>query len=66
MRCKDFAESTDERAIQGIEPTNDEVQKYMEISGENFYNARELLRNLAYGGTPPGGYTSWGDYWKGY
>ena len=38
--------------------------------GNNDYFEREQLRNLKYGGSidskPPNGFSSWGDYWKGY
>jgi hypothetical protein len=37
-----------------------------EHRGETYYTAREKLRELAYGGKPPDGYASWGDYWKSY
>lgn len=29
--------------------------------GECYYSAREKLREKAYGGKPPGGYSSWGN-----
>jgi len=48
----------------GTEPTDDEVMIYMKKHQENYYNARERLREKAYGGKPPNGYQSWGDYWK--
>jgi hypothetical protein len=48
------------------EPTEDDVREYMEENNENFYNARERLRERVYGGKPPNGYQSWGDYWKSY
>lgn len=48
------------------EPTAREIKAFMEANGENYYNAREQLREKAYGGKPPGGYQSWGDYWKSY
>lgn len=47
------------------EPTEEEIRRLMESTGENYYNARERLREAAYGGKPPHGYGSWGDYWKG-
>lgn len=49
---------------QNSEPTHSETIKYMEQHTENYYNSREQLRELAYGGKPPQGYSSWGDYWK--
>jgi hypothetical protein len=49
------------------EPTDEEIKKLMEEGeGESFYTARETLREKAYGGKPPAGYQSWGDYWKAY
>ena len=48
------------------EPTEEEIRRYMKENNENYYNARERLREHAYGGKPPGGYSSWGDYWKSY
>ena len=52
--------------LPGREPTEQEIQEYMKENNENYYNARERLRENAYGGKPPGGYRSWGDYWKSY
>lgn len=49
------------------EPTDEEVAAYMEQNkGISFYNARETLRERAYGGKPPHGYSSWGLYWEHY
>lgn len=48
------------------EPTQEEVEKRMKETGERFYDAREALREAAYGGKPPDGFASWGDYWKSY
>jgi hypothetical protein len=48
------------------EPTYYEIRQLEIESGLNYYNARERLREKAYGGKPPGGYSSWGDYWKSY
>lgn len=57
--------STDARALQGKEPSNNEIADYMKKhSDESFYSAREKLREEAYGGKPPHGFQSWGDYWK--
>lgn len=50
--------------MEGKEPTKEEIEAYMEETGENYYNSREKLRELAYGGKPPNGHKSWGDYWK--
>jgi len=47
-------------------PTEKDVQEYMKLNKETYYVSREALRNRAYGGTPPNGYSSWGDYWKSY
>lgn len=46
------------------EPTEDEIEKYMKEHNENYYCSREKLREEAYGGKPPAGYNSWGDFWK--
>jgi hypothetical protein len=54
------------KPAQGKEPSENEIREYMGYSGFDYYNARETLRELAYGGKPPGGYSSWGDYWKAY
>ncbi len=48
------------------EPTEGEIKKRMKETGERFYDARERLREAAYGGKPPYGFSSWGDYWKQY
>jgi hypothetical protein len=50
----------------GAEPTQKEIEDYMKDSGLDHYNAREFLRECTYGGTPPDGYSSWGDYWKSF
>ena len=49
----------------GKEPSDEEIRANMKGPGD-FYAARETLRERAYGGKPPGGYQSWGDYWKSY
>lgn len=46
------------------EPSQEEIEQYMEKNKENYYNARERLRELAYGGKPPHGYSDWGTYWE--
>jgi hypothetical protein len=56
----------DERALQGVEPTEKDIIRRMRETQENYYNARERLREEAYGGKPPHGFLSWGDYWKSY
>jgi hypothetical protein len=48
------------------EPTDEEIRVEMKRIKENYYVSREALRQKAYGGKPPGGYSSWGDYWKSY
>ena len=49
------------------EPTENDIKKRMKETGnESFYDARERLREAAYGGKPPHGFASWGDYWKSY
>ena len=69
-RMKDPDEARSVRALdaaeQGSEPTSEAIQAYMKEHNENYYNAREALRNKAYGGKPPHGFQSWGDYWKSY
>lgn len=50
--------------IVGKEPDHEQIIQHMQQHKENYYNSREQLRELAYGGKPPGGYASWGDYWK--
>jgi hypothetical protein len=49
---------------QGKEPSIKKVKKRMkETNNKSFYQAREQMRNEAYGPLPPG-YSSWGMYWK--
>jgi len=48
------------------EPSEDMIKRHMQEHDENYYNSRERLREEEYGGKPPGGYSSWGDYWKSY
>jgi hypothetical protein len=48
------------------EPSDSEVKEYMETNNENYYSSREALREKSYGGKPPSGYASWGDYWKAF
>lgn len=59
----DINRSSFDRAKVGREPTEDEILKYMADNNENYYNAGERLREDQYGGLPPDGYTSWGDFW---
>lgn len=47
------------------EPSDQEIASRMQRTNENFYCAREALREEAFGAKPPGG-GSWGDYWKSY
>ena len=35
---------------EGKEPTAEEIEQYMKANNENYYNARERLREKAYGG----------------
>lgn len=52
------------------EPTLKQVKKYMKENRTDFYNAREALREHAYGhelrkqGIFKDSHQSWGDYWK--
>lgn len=56
-----------DKELEGVaEPTEKEIYAYMKTHPENYYNARERLREKAYGGKPPHGFQSWGDYWKSY
>lgn len=49
------------------EPSDDEISDFLAKNpGHSWYTAREKLREQAYGGRPPGGFQSWGDYWKAY
>jgi hypothetical protein len=52
-----------------MEPTIEEIEKYMKEHNESFYHAREILRERAYGKKygheKPAG-MSWGEFWKGY
>ena len=49
---------------KGEEPTQEQIYKHMIKINDNYYTAREQLRELAYGGKPPNGFSSWGDFWK--
>lgn len=51
---------------KGTEPTEEDIRQFIKKSDgmESYYTAREKLREKSYGGKPPGGYQSWGDYWK--
>ena len=55
---------TEKRISQGEEPSDNEIIVYMRQHRLSFYQARETLREKAYGGKPPHGFTCWGDYWK--
>ena len=57
--------SNNSTALINREPTDDEIKKHMKNNNENYYNSREKLREESYGGKPPMGYRSWGDYHKG-
>ena len=52
---------------ESTEPTESQIREYMKSTGKDYYNAREELREEAYGNTyskSPG--QSWGDFWKSY
>ena len=53
------------KILEAEEPTKEEIEKLMVVSGLDYYNARERLRNDSYGKLPHG-YNSWGDYWKSF
>lgn len=55
---------TNEEILRSKSPTEEEIKNRMRLYGESYYSAREALRNQAYGGTPPHGYTDWGTYFK--
>ena len=46
------------------EPEIHESNSLMDKSNISYYEAKEQLNELAYGGKPPHNYQSWGDYWK--
>lgn len=49
------------------EPTTEEIAAFMGANPDHsWYTAREALREKAYGGKPPNGFQSWGDYWKAF
>lgn len=50
--------------VIGKEPEHEQIIQHMQQHNEDYYNSREQLRELQYGGKPPIGYASWGDYWK--
>ena len=53
--------------IKGKEPTLRHIKTYMNDHPDiDYYEAREVLRELAYGGKPPSPYTSWDDYWRSF
>lgn len=52
------------KATKHKEPAAEKIQGIMDETGESFYNVRERLREEAYGGKPPHGFLSWGDYFK--
>lgn len=64
MNDKSITKLTFDELTKCEEPSNESVQKHMESSGKGYYGAREDLREEAYGGKPPTGFQSWGDYWK--
>jgi len=49
------------------EPSDEEIKKYMEDHGKDYYTAREELRDIAYSKYHnKSANQSWGDYWKTY
>ena len=65
--CKNAPDTAKKSQIKsGTEPSPEEVTQSMQDDALSYYEAREKLREKAYGGKPPGGYASWGDYWKSY
>lgn len=50
------------------EPDHNEILKYIEETNNihSYYSAREELRKLIYGNTPPNGFSDWGTYYKSY
>ena len=53
-----------DRPLVNREPTEEEISICMESDSLTYYGAREKLREKSYGGKPPGGFQSWGDYHK--
>jgi hypothetical protein len=51
-------------ALINREPTTIEIQSCMAENKLTYYGAREFLREQSYGGKPPEGFQSWGDYHK--
>lgn len=51
-------------ALINREPTEQEIRDYMSENKASYYAAREKLREQSYGGKPPRGFASWGDYHK--
>jgi len=49
------------------EPTESQIREYMKTTGKDYYNAREEIREEAYGTTySKSPVQSWGDFWKTY
>ncbi len=44
----------------------EQIEKIMRKKRLNFYDARNIFWEEKNGGKPPGGFTSWGDYWKAF
>ena len=65
-----LAYGTDEKIgssnVSGKEPSHKIIREKSRREGTSHYQARETLREQAYGGKPPNGHQSWGDYWKSY
>lgn len=56
---------TDKKLENCREPSEEDINSLMKSANLSYYGARERLREESYGGKPPSGYSSWGDYWKG-
>jgi len=52
---------------KNLEPTERQIEKYMRENHENYFNSREILRDLAYKDEYNKPTTqSWSDFWKSY
>ena len=61
-------ETNNEEKIEDIVPTHERILQGKEPDPSEYhdYASREVARGKAYGGKPPNGFQSWGDYWKSY
>ena len=48
----------------GIEWSEEKIYKLAEKQNLSFSDAKELMRELVYGGKPPKRYPSWADFWE--